>query len=80
MKKENNFTNVYNLLRIFIAKMHEMSNHLFQHVLLLDLFQKSTGNHIYLLMPEFHLLREVRNFFSYIFQIFHHAEYERVFF
>ena len=53
MKKENNFTNVYNLLRIFIAKMHEMSNHLFQHVLLLDLFQKSTGNHPILLKKIF---------------------------
>ena len=55
MKKENNFTNVYNLLRIFIAKMQffQMKNHLFQYFLLLDLFQKSTGNHTILLKKFF---------------------------
>ena len=64
----------------------QMKNHLFQHVLLFDLFQKSTGNHpillkkkiffrksmemvvSYLLMPKFHLLREVRNFFHTYFK------------
>ena len=52
MKKQNNFTNVYNLLRIFMAKMHEMSNEksfVSTCSTFLDLFQKSIRNHPILL-------------------------------
>ena len=55
MKKENNFTNVYNLLRIFMAKMHEMSNEksfVSTCSTFLDLFQKSIRNHPTILLKK----------------------------
>ena len=55
MKKQNNFTNVYNLLRIFMAKMHEMSNEksfVSTCSTFLDLFQKSIRNHPTILLKK----------------------------